>query len=271
MMNTRIIMTMGLAGTLLAGVAVRAQAETPVVSAQEVTAKLHIAIAKQHSLIDTMEKLKTAYKANPKSPATQSLQADYCGGSQELRNVELDAGHANVEFNRHAIPPPDPETMKVIALTVQDAELTIRFLRLVKSLNALGVTCPDVPSAAQEPDALAKTHPAPAPRPSAENPIKGQMMLVVYFVVGLVVYFLPSVVGDQKRNRWAIFTLNLLLGWTILGWIGALVWALCAEPSVKPVLSHGTNHAMSQNAFCGHCGSPVTTAFCRNCGRRAAL
>jgi hypothetical protein len=33
-------------------------------------------------------------------------------------------------------------------------------------------------------------------------------------------------VGYSKRNASAIIALNLLLGWTFLGWVIALVWAL---------------------------------------------
>ena len=43
----------------------------------------------------------------------------------------------------------------------------------------------------------------------------------------LVFYFLPAMAaaGRRHHNQSAIFILNLLLGWTILGWIAALVWA----------------------------------------------
>ena len=50
------------------------------------------------------------------------------------------------------------------------------------------------------------------------------MELLVALIV-LIVYFLPSIVGFEKRNRNAIFILNLLLGWTVIGWIIALIWA----------------------------------------------
>jgi len=50
-------------------------------------------------------------------------------------------------------------------------------------------------------------------------------METVWVVVIIAVYFLPSIVGFEKRNRNAIFILNLLLGWTVIGWIIALVWA----------------------------------------------
>jgi hypothetical protein len=40
-------------------------------------------------------------------------------------------------------------------------------------------------------------------------------------------YFIPAFVAGCRghRNTGAIVALNLLLGWTIIGWIGALVWA----------------------------------------------
>ncbi|MGH9552496.1 MAG: superinfection immunity protein, partial [Terriglobales bacterium] len=42
-----------------------------------------------------------------------------------------------------------------------------------------------------------------------------------------LVYFLPAVVGFYRKlqRAWAIFALNLLFGWTILGWIMAMAWA----------------------------------------------
>ena len=48
-------------------------------------------------------------------------------------------------------------------------------------------------------------------------------------LVGLLIYFLPTIVGRRKRNAGAIFVLNLLLGWTLIGWVVALVWALTYE------------------------------------------
>ena len=51
----------------------------------------------------------------------------------------------------------------------------------------------------------------------------------VFVIVALLIYFLPSLVGHKKKNASAIFILNLFLGWTLLGWIAALVWALTNE------------------------------------------
>lgn len=50
------------------------------------------------------------------------------------------------------------------------------------------------------------------------------------FLALFCAYFFPSFLGLFKPDRWAIFALNLLLGWTVIGWIVALVWALKATP-----------------------------------------
>ena len=45
--------------------------------------------------------------------------------------------------------------------------------------------------------------------------------------IGLAIYFCPTgiAVRHKHHNAKAIFVLNLLLGWTFIGWIIALVWA----------------------------------------------
>jgi hypothetical protein len=54
-------------------------------------------------------------------------------------------------------------------------------------------------------------------------------LLFLVLCVGL--YFLPSIIGAQKHNATAILAVNLLLGWTVVGWIVALVWALSDRPA----------------------------------------
>lgn len=48
------------------------------------------------------------------------------------------------------------------------------------------------------------------------------------FGFGFVMYFLPSIVAlaRNKRDITAIVLLNLFLGWTMIGWVVALVWAV---------------------------------------------
>jgi membrane-bound acyltransferase YfiQ involved in biofilm formation len=58
--------------------------------------------------------------------------------------------------------------------------------------------------------------------------------LVVLFVA-FYVYFAPAIIANAKghRNFPAIAAVNVLLGWTFLGWVVALVWALTRDAEVK--------------------------------------
>lgn len=62
---------------------------------------------------------------------------------------------------------------------------------------------------------------------------QGLMGVVVTGVVLMVVgmYFIPTIAGfiRNKSNKMAILILNLFLGWTLLGWVVALVWAFTKD------------------------------------------
>jgi len=47
------------------------------------------------------------------------------------------------------------------------------------------------------------------------------------------IYLLPSAlaVARRHRNRSALFLFNLLAGWTIVGWVICLIWAVIRDPS----------------------------------------
>ncbi|MBO9204661.1 superinfection immunity protein [Niastella sp. MAH-29] len=50
---------------------------------------------------------------------------------------------------------------------------------------------------------------------------------ILVMLVLLPLYFLPSIIAIARKNpnTTPIVILNLLLGWTFLGWIGTLYWA----------------------------------------------
>lgn len=54
---------------------------------------------------------------------------------------------------------------------------------------------------------------------------------MVILVVVAVLYFLPAVIALLRghRNAGAITVLNLLLGWTLVGWVVALVWSFTSQ------------------------------------------
>jgi hypothetical protein len=59
-------------------------------------------------------------------------------------------------------------------------------------------------------------------------------------IVVAVVHFVPTIIAvrRQSKNRIGVFLLNLLLGWTIIGWFAALVWALSGERERSPSPAH---------------------------------
>lgn len=54
---------------------------------------------------------------------------------------------------------------------------------------------------------------------------------LVLLAVLLIVYFIPSIIAYKRwhNNGTSIFILNLLLGWTFLGWVACLVWSLSSD------------------------------------------
>jgi hypothetical protein len=57
----------------------------------------------------------------------------------------------------------------------------------------------------------------------------GVLVMIAVTVVSLAVYLLPSIVGRRRRNANDIIKLNVLLGWTVIGWIVAMRRALKAH------------------------------------------
>ncbi|MEJ8767720.1 superinfection immunity protein [Oceanobacillus sp. HCA-5259] len=56
-------------------------------------------------------------------------------------------------------------------------------------------------------------------------------MLFFIFLMGAIalgVYFLPTIIAkiNNQPNFVSIFVLNLFLGWSLVGWVISLVWAV---------------------------------------------
>jgi len=52
-----------------------------------------------------------------------------------------------------------------------------------------------------------------------------ELLLVVLI---FILYFLPALIAflRKHKNKLAIFLLNFLLGWTVLGWVASLIWSV---------------------------------------------
>ena len=75
--------------------------------------------------------------------------------------------------------------------------------------------------------------------------MSGDIFLKVAVIAIMIVgYFLPVIIGRNRLDRDRLFWLNFLLGWTIIGWVVALIWSLRDEETAPTHL-------------CTACGSQV--------------
>lgn len=69
---------------------------------------------------------------------------------------------------------------------------------------------------------------------------------ITIIIVFVLLYFFPTVIAFSRRksNTAAIFMLNLFLGWSFIGWIIALVWAVSKDRETQQIIVH--NNAYSE-------------------------
>ena len=55
---------------------------------------------------------------------------------------------------------------------------------------------------------------------------------VLYVLGATFLYFLPTFLALARGhpNFFLLAIVNLSLGWTVIGWVGALVWSLTKQP-----------------------------------------
>ncbi len=60
-----------------------------------------------------------------------------------------------------------------------------------------------------------------------------ESFLLLIIFIGL--YFLPTIVAFNRnhKNATPILICNLFLGWTLIGWVGSLVWSLLSQEKVN--------------------------------------
>jgi len=85
---------------------------------------------------------------------------------------------------------------------------------------------------------------------------------MTFLLFATLMYFLPSIIAHRKRDFAGNFMVNLLFGWTVVGWVIALVWA-CVADVRQPVF------AMAGPArYCTRCGAMMAGPhFCPGCAR----
>jgi len=85
-------------------------------------------------------------------------------------------------------------------------------------------------------------------------------------IIGILIYMIPSINGWNKKHVTSIVWINLLLGWTVLGWIGALIWSFNSPLDEK---------YMPNKYQCAKCGlikgfkQPLKMMKCPQCGHES--
>lgn len=102
----------------------------------------------------------------------------------------------------------------------------------------------------------------------------GTFVAASFFLLAPVLYFYPMYEAyiHKQPNFFSIFALNLFLGWTLVGWVIALVWAVKSQEPVKTVTVNAPAALIppeqKQMKQCPFCAEDILMAAkkCKHCG-----
>ncbi len=86
---------------------------------------------------------------------------------------------------------------------------------------------------------------------------------LIITIVAAIFYFLPYANAKSRKHKsaGAIGALNLFLGWTLIGWLAALIWSLTGN-------TEDTSISPSTHVKCPDCAELVRreARICKHCG-----
>ncbi|QQK77618.1 superinfection immunity protein [Salicibibacter cibarius] len=65
------------------------------------------------------------------------------------------------------------------------------------------------------------------------------LLIIIGIAVAIGIYGIPTIIAFTRnhKNKTAILALNILLGWTFLGWVACLVWSLTNDQSNQQTIN----------------------------------
>ncbi|QHB32166.1 superinfection immunity protein [Yersinia canariae] len=101
------------------------------------------------------------------------------------------------------------------------------------------------------------------------------MSFIVNNLILIILYFVPFIIAKKRKHNssGSIFLVNLLFGWTLIGWAIALVWSMSANVAPLGVIVKKDLKQHLPEIKCPFCGSMnvANTTICHACGKDQAI
>lgn len=104
----------------------------------------------------------------------------------------------------------------------------------------------------------------------SDNPIENTLAILA------ILYFVPTAIAAMRwHNVGSVLVINLFLGWSLIGWVVALAWALSSKPRITVVTTAQASAPIRQASddhlrqSCPFCSERIlqSAKVCRFCGR----
>lgn len=107
---------------------------------------------------------------------------------------------------------------------------------------------------------------------------KGTVIALMGVAFAILVYIAPTLVANDRKHPdlSSIAAVNILLGWSLIGWVVALAWALKSTGSAQVVINNNVHESKSTTSdkyrACPFCAEQILAAAikCRYCGSEIA-